>query len=332
MKGEGSVKKKNSSNLNDRAHKIVKKMISKSESIGVTVSRAQNNAVLIDAGIKTPGSPEAGRLFAEVCLGGTAEVSLGLAELGGALMPSVTVVASEPVRGCMASQYAGWTIKTGGERPYFAMGSGPARALYGAEEIYKTIGNTERSQVAVLALETRTYPPEDVLEYIAGRCGVEPEKLFVLLAPTASIAGCVQVAARIVETGLHKLRELGFDIGSVIAGWGAAPIAPVAANDGAAVGRTNDGILYGGRTWYTVNCDDAEITKILDKLPAGASSDYGTPFFDLLKRYEWDFYKIDPMLFSPAEVCVNNARSGRTYRAGAVNPSVLKGWTGADGL
>ncbi|MDR1516154.1 MAG: methenyltetrahydromethanopterin cyclohydrolase [Synergistaceae bacterium] len=329
------MKKKNYPNLNDRAYKIVKKMIKVSEHIGVTVSRAQNGAALIDAGIKTPGSPEAGRLFAEVCLGGTAEVSLGLSELGGASLPSVTVVVSDPVRGCMASQYAGWTIKTEGERPYFAMGSGPARALYGAEEIFKTIGNTERTekpQAAVLALETRTYPPEDVLQYIAGRCGVEPEKLFVLLAPTASIAGCVQVAARIVETGLHKLHELGFDIKSVTAGWGTAPIAPVAANDGVAIGWTNDGILYGGRTWYTANCEDEEITKILDKLPAGASSDYGTPFFDLLKRYEWDFYKIDPMLFSPAEICINNARSGRTYRAGAITPSILKGWIGVDGF
>ncbi|MDR0648768.1 MAG: methenyltetrahydromethanopterin cyclohydrolase [Synergistaceae bacterium] len=320
------MKSKNSPNLNDRARKIAKRMIKMSDRIGVVVSESQNGAVLIDAGIKAPGSPEAGRLFSEACLGGTARVSLGLSEFGGVCLPSVTVVADEPVRGCMASQYAGWTIKGEGERPYFAMGSGPARALYGAEEIFKKIGNAERSDTAVLALETRAYPPDGVLEYICGRCGVKPERLFVLLAPTASIAGCVQVAARIVETGLHKLHELGFDINNVTAGWGAAPIAPVAANDGAAIGWTNDGILYGGRAWYTVVCDDEEITGILGKLPASASPDYGTPFFDLLKRYEWDFYKIDPLLFSPAEVCVNNARSGRTYRAGSVNPSILKGW------
>ena len=317
---------KYSPKLNERAHKIAKKMIRQSSSLGIAVSRADCGAVLIDAGIKLPGSPEAGRLFAEVCLGGSASVTLGLCETGGSWMPSVTVVASEPVRGCMASQYAGWTIKTEGERPYFAMASGPARALYGAEEIFKQIGCTEDSDVAVLALETRSYPPEDVLQYIAGRCGVEPEKLFVLMAPTASIAGCVQIAARIVETGLHKLHELGFDINSVTAGWGVAPVAPVAANDGLAIGWTNDGILYGGRAYYTANCDDGEIIRILDKLPSSASPDYGTPFFEILRRYGWDFYKIDPMLFSPAAICVNNARSGRTYRAGAVNPSILAEW------
>ena len=33
-----------------------------------------------------------------------------------------------------------------------------------------------------------------------------------VVAPTASIAGCVQVVARILETGLHKMDALGFDI------------------------------------------------------------------------------------------------------------------------
>jgi methenyltetrahydromethanopterin cyclohydrolase len=33
------------------------------------------------------------------------------------------------------------------------------------------------------------------------------------------------------------------------------------------------------------------------------------------------------MLFSPAAVCVNNARSGRTYCAGAIDPSILAEWT-----
>jgi methenyltetrahydromethanopterin cyclohydrolase len=313
--------------INERALRIAKKMIKRSAELGVTVSSADCGATLIDAGVKTPGSPEAGRLFSEACLGGTASVALGISEFGEVAMPSVTVVVNEPVRGCMASQYAGWTIKTDA---YFAMGSGPARALYGAEEIYKDIGNTEKCDVAVLALETREYPSDSVLGYIAGRCGVKPEKLFVLIAPTASITGSVQVAARIVETGMHKLHQLGFNINCVTAGWGVAPVAPVAVSDGRAIGLTNDCILYGGRAWYTVNCEDDDIKEILDKLPSSASSDHGTPFFELMEKYDWDFYRIDPLLFSPAEVYINNARSGNTYRAGRIDLKILEELAGEE--
>jgi methenyltetrahydromethanopterin cyclohydrolase len=224
----------------------------------------------------------------------------------------------------MASQYAGWTIKGGEDSKFFALGSGPARALYGAEEIFKQIGCTESAERAVLALETRCFPPDDVLAYVAESCRVAPENLIVLLAPTASVVGCIQVAARIVETGMHKLHELGFDIKRVTAGWGTSPVAPVAANDGLAIGWTNDVILYGGRVWYTVDCDDGDIERIIDKLPANSSIDYGTPFYDLLKRYDWDFYKIDPMLFSPAVFAINNARTGRTFRAGATDIAILE--------
>ena len=319
------MKDGHSDKINARAYRMAEKMIARAPALGVAASKAACGAILIDAGIKSRGSPEAGRLFSKICLGGTASVTLGLSDLGGVVLPSVTVVVNEPVRGCMASQYACWTIKTGreGRKPYFAMGSGPARALYGSEEIFGKIGCAEKSDVAVLALETREYPPESVLEYIAEQCGVKPGKLVVLMAPTASVVGCVQVSARIVETGMHKLHGLGFDINRVTAGWGVAPIAPVAANDGLAIGWTNDCVLYGGMAWYTADCEDEEITRVLGRLPAGASAEYGTPFFDLLKRCDWDFYRIDPLLFSPAVVCINNVRTGRSYRAGEVNPALL---------
>lgn len=311
--------------MNERAYAIAQAMLQGANHIGAVWNIAGCGATIIDCGVNAPGSPEAGRLFSLACLGGTAQVDLGAAEMGQGWIPSVTVKVNEPVRGCMAAQYAGWTIKGDEKTDYFAMGSGPARALYGAEEIFREIGCTEEANVAVLALETRHYPPDSVLEYVAASCKVRPENLAVLLAPTASIVGCIQVAARIVETGLHKLHTLGFDLGRVVAGWGQAPIAPVASNDGRAIGWTNDGILYGGRAWYTVDCEDEQIEKILPALPACSSSDYGTPFFDLLQRYSWDFYKIDPMLFSPAMVYLNNTRSGRTFVAGKLNEKILEG-------
>ena len=90
-----------------------------------------------------------------------------------------------------------------------------------------------------------------------------------------------------------------------------------------AIGRTNDAVLYGGSAWYTVRTEDAHIEKFIEKLPSSASRDYGTPFFDLFQRYGGDFYKIDPLLFSPAEIYVNNQTSGRTFHAGGLNLDMI---------
>ena len=69
---------------------------------------------------------------------------------------------------------------------------------------------------------------------------------------------------------------------------------------------------------------DDELAELAKQLPASASSDYGAPFYDIFKRYNYDFYKIDPLLFSPGEVWLTSAASGRTFHAGRLNPEVLR--------
>jgi methenyltetrahydromethanopterin cyclohydrolase len=242
-------------------------------------------------------------------------------------MPGVEVSVSHPVVACMASQYAGWAVKapkTEDSASYFAMGSGPARALYRGDPIFSSIDYRDPADVAVLTLESRTLPPPAVTDLIAGKCGVSPDRLHLLMAPTACTVGSVQVAARIVETGIHKMHEVGFDINAVRSGFGTCPLAPVAADDLTAIGRTNDGVLYGGRAWYTVQTDDDQLESVIEQLPSVSSKDYGATFGELFRRYDHDFYKIDPLLFSPAEVTVTNLTSGRTFRAGGVNPEIIR--------
>jgi methenyltetrahydromethanopterin cyclohydrolase len=176
----------------------------------------------------------------------------------------------------------------------------------------------------VLVLETRNPPTETVAAWVSQKAGLEPSQLTFVAAPTASIAGGVQIIARILETGLHKMDVLGFDVTRIVSGIGTAPLPPVAKNDLRAIGRTNDSILYGGQARYTVDADDAELAALVPSIPASASKDYGTPFSEIFKRYDGDFYKIDPLLFSPAEVWLTSAQSGRTYHAGRVNPEVLR--------
>ena len=313
--------------LNERAHAVFRRLSEAAEPLGVAVSELDNGATILDAGVETDGSLEAGRLFSEVCLGGLADVQLRQLDLDGLVLPGVEVSVPQPVLACMASQYAGWAVNvpaTDTSKKYFAMGSGPARALHRSEPIFADIDYRDPGTLAVLTLESNRLPSLEVAAWIAGKCGVSPERLFLLVAPTASLVGSVQIAARIVETGLHKMHEVGFDITSVRSGFGTCPLAPVAADELTAIGRTNDAVLYGGRAWYTVKTDDALIESVIERLPSVASGDYGVPFGELFRRHGGDFYKIDPLLFSPAEVALTNSVSGRTFHAGGVNSAVLR--------
>ncbi len=313
--------------VNERALAIVRRLADAAEPYRVTVSEYENGVTVLDCGIEAPGSLEAGRLFSEICLGGLGGVQLRELHLDGLSIPGVEVSVSHPVVACMASQYAGWAVKppkSEDAKQYFAMGSGPARALYRGDPVFSAIDYRDPADVAVLTLETRTLPPRAATDWIAGKCGVAPKDLYLLTAPTACMVGSVQVAARIVETGIHKMHEVGFDIGTVRSGFGSCPLAPVAADDLTAIGRTNDGVLYGGRAWYTVEAEDEQVAAVIEQLPSASSKDYGTTFGELFQRYDQDFYKIDPLLFSPAEITITNATSGRTFRAGGVDPEILR--------
>ena len=307
--------------VNERAVKIVQRMIADAEALELAVAQLENGATVVDAGVQVPGSLEAGRLFAEVCLGGLGKVRFCELDVDGLWLPGVTVTVSHPPVACMAAQYAGWAVKG---KKFFAMGSGPARALYRGEPLFEHLDYQDQADVAVLALEGRKLPLEEAAEKVATKCQVSPDHLYLLVAPTASLVGSVQVAARVVETGLHKMLEVRFDLGTVLSGFGTCPLAPISGDDLRAIGRTNDAVLYGGRAWYTVRADDAQIGPVIEQLPSSASRDYGTPFYDLFQRYEGDFYKIDPLLFSPAEVAINNVTSGRTFRAGGVNAEMIQ--------
>jgi methenyltetrahydromethanopterin cyclohydrolase len=110
----------------------------------------------------------------------------------------------------------------------------------------------------------------------------------------------------------------------VVSGFGSCPLPPVAKTDPEAIGRTNDAVLYGGQVELTVDTPDEELEAIAPRLPASASSDYGEPFGRVLEGADWDFYKIDPLLFSPAEVRLTNVSSGRSFHAGGVDIDVLE--------
>jgi methenyltetrahydromethanopterin cyclohydrolase len=306
--------------LNKTAHLLARQLVEQAARTRISVSTSARGSTLIDCGISAPGGLEAGKALAEICLAGLGQVQFvpGAAELWPG--PAVAVRTDFPVLACMAAQYAGWKVQ---HEAFFAMGSGPMRAAAGKEALFEKLDFHERSDVAVGALETRTPPPDDVLHSLAEACGVADERLTVLVAPTASQAGSVQIAARSVETALHKLLELGFDINRVESGYGVAPLPPVACDDLSAIGRTNDAVLYGAVVTLWVRGEDESLCAIGPKTPSSASSDFGEPFGEIFKRYGGDFYRIDPLLFSPAVVTFSNLDTGSTFRFGHTLPRVI---------
>lgn len=309
--------------VNEKAFEIVKEIMDRKDELQCAVVEQGNGATLIDAGIQVPGGIEAGRLVGEICLGGLGAVRISHMHIGDMTLPAVIVSTDHPKIATMGSQYAGWVIN---EDKYFAMASGPARALAVVEKkLYAELEYEDKAKVGVIVLETRKPPPENITDYIAEKCGISASDLYCVMTPTACIAGSVQISARIVEVGVHKLHELGFSPDKIKTGHGVAPIGPVAKSDNRAMGVTNDCILYGGRTFYFVRPDeDEDIEALTAKVPSSASKQYGKPFYDLFKSVEFDFYKVDPLLFSPAEVTINDIVKGKTYKAGALNPEVLK--------
>lgn len=312
-------------NLNQNARRLFDQVVINSSTLGVKVLVLPNGTTVIDAGVESIGSLTAGKYFAEICLGGVGQVHFTQINLARFSLPGVQVIIDEPILGCMASQYAGWKIEVESKfeaRPFMAMGSGPARLLARVEKLFSQINYRENSSTAVIALESSQLPGAEVAQFIAERCQVHPEELFIIVASTGSLVGSVQIAARIVETGMHKMLELGFDLNKILSGFGVSPVAPVIKDSLKAIGRTNDCILYGGEAYYTICCDDSEITRILDQIPASSSKDYGLPFYELFQRYQ-NFYQIDPLLFSPARITLNNISTGKVFQAGQFNEKLL---------
>jgi len=307
--------------MNGLSWELADEMAEQEERLRVKVTTLPGGARIIDAGVEVPGGFNAGLALAEICMGGLGDVAYSPLQIGGLTWPGLTVWTDHPAVSCMASQYAGWSVSVG---KFFGMGSGPLRAHARVErELFEKLSYEEEAGRGVLVLESRALPTDEVADWVARKARLTPSDLTFVVAPTASLAGGVQISARILETGLHKMETLGFDVRRVVSAMGTAPIPPVAKNDLRAIGRTNDCILYGGQARYTIRAGDAELAELAAKVPASASRDYGTPFYDVFQRYEGDFYKIDPLLFSPAEVWLTSTESGRTFHAGHLNPEVL---------
>lgn len=315
-----------SATLNQRAAALWQSASQQAEKLRIKISDDGDGGVVADFGVDAAGGLAAGVMLARICLADLAEVAIESGDPAVWAGPAVSVRTDHPIEACLASQYAGWQIS---HEKFFAMGSGPMRGLTGKEDLFKDIGYPAETgfrhseELAVGVLETRAIPTDEIAGKIAKDCDVDVRSLLLCVAPTASIAGHVQVVARSVETSLHKLHELNFDMSRIVSGFGTAPLPPIAKEDMQGIGRTNDAILYGGRVTLWVRGDDESLKEVVGQVPSCASKDFGRPFGELFASYDHDFYKIDPHLFSPAAIEFVNLDTGNSFRAGETRAEIL---------
>lgn len=306
--------------LNQSALRVVEDCVARAESLGIQVSQSANGARILDFGVEARGGLEAGVQMAAICMSGKSQVSISSGNRGIWAGPWVQVTTDHPIQACMLSQYAGWPVKSD---DFFAMGSGAMRVRRGKEDVLKSLDAHDGEALAVGTLECDCLPNNQVIEMIAQECSVPVSALNLAVAPTRSIAGCVQVVARSIETSLHKLFELGFPLEQVRSAYGVAPLPPPTPDFATGIGRTNDAILYGGHVSLWVEGEDSYIKELCRGLPSAASRDFGAPFAEIFKRYKYDFYQVDPGLFSPAEVMVFNLSSGNSWHFGELREDLV---------
>lgn len=311
--------------INTKVAPLVRDIIDNADALRVGVTKGSLGETLIDCGVNAVGGLEAGRRLSEICLGGLGVVSFETASTEDPWPFLVTVHTSQPVIACLGSQYAGWSISVEADGKKFnVLGSGPARAMGSSEKLFDELGYRDEAETAALVIEADKAPPPALIELVANACKIAPEKLTVLYAPTSSLAGTVQIAARCLEVALHKAHELHFPLNDIVDGMATVPVPPPTPGFIEAMGRTNDAIIYAGRAQLYVTGEADAAKKLARDLPSANSKDYGKPFAELFAAVKGDFYAIDPMLFSPAKVTVTSLDTGESFQNGKIDDAVLQ--------
>ncbi len=306
--------------INELTQPLVQSLLADADKLRLALHTMDNGCTVVDAGIDVPGGLEAGRLITEICLGGLGRVSLTHSSYTGRWPLTIHVQTANPVLACLGSQYAGWSLS---HEKYYALGSGPARAVYAKEQLFSELDYRDSAESTVLVIENDKLPPLEIIEKVAKACNVATEHLTLIVTPTRSLAGCVQVVGRVLEVALHKAHELHFPLQNIIDGSGSAPVCPPHPDFIQAMGRTNDAILFAGQVHLFVAGGDEQAQRLARELPSSTSKDYGKPFAQVFKEYDYDFFKVDGLLFSPASVIVTAVESGNSFHAGRLDEALL---------
>ena len=217
-------------------------------------------------------------------------------------------ISRDPLIATLGCQLAGWAIEIDGKK---RLGSGPARILARKPgKIIDATGYIESSDKAALILETNSLPGLDECQKILDE--TKAKELIIAAFREDSTIGLINVLARIVEVGMFRLHNIGYDTQKVIWAKGTVPIPPLGKD---IMYTSNDAIIYRGTVSLETEGWDAALT---DKAVSKISSAYGKNFKEIFTDAGSDFYKIDPQIFAPAHIAVKDLQDGKSYAAGGV--------------
>lgn len=297
--------------IHNRAMRLVQQLLADPSFYKIQVITV-DGATVIDCGVGVLGSQQAGLLFSRIAMGGMGCVQLGWQKLEEELWPVVQVRTDHPSAACLGCQHTNWIIEKGS---FNATAFGPGWLLSQLED--------EHSEYAILCMEGRELPSPEVVSWVARHCHVDNESIYILIAPTASIVGSIQMASRSMETGLYKMQNMGYPVQRVISSQGTCFLSPASRDDRQALGRTNDAIIYGSISHYTIDDTTDSLQAILNQIPSSSAADYGQLFGLLFQRYG-NFYNIDSNLFGPSAVSLSSTQSGEVLKSGHLRPDLLQ--------
>lgn len=307
-------------NLNQRAAAICREIEASAQTLDVQIIRTPAGAMILDFGTDRTSTHEAGILLSRICMADLASIEQIESPIDDFDFPFLKVETEAPLNACIGAQYAGWPFST---ENIFSMCSGPARMKRGKEEILTRYGLIDQTDGAAVAIfESNRIPNDEDIAEFASECNCSTQDVVICIAKTCSLPGTMQVVSRIVETAMHKLFEIGFDLTKVKKASGTAPVCPLGKDDYQAMGWTNDCILYGGEVQLWVD-EPADLDELVKQLPSSSSDEHGRPFIEIFEFYERDFYKVDRMLFSPAKVTVHCLSSNQSATAGELRTDLL---------
>ncbi|MFC2082943.1 methenyltetrahydromethanopterin cyclohydrolase [Candidatus Bipolaricaulota bacterium] len=316
-----------------RSNGLIQQLLLDASLLGLEISTSTNGATIIDCGIASPGSWEAGRRIVEISQGGAAHAWLGTTEIAGSSLPKITVESWQPALSAYGLQVSVPLIEID---PAMRL-SGPILAALEPEttrrlpEMPEDLRGDRAWGIGVL--ETKRIPTEETIDALAQRSGRTASEMILLAVPTHSISGATQIAGRINECVLFTLQEsLGIDANRVSHILGEVPIGPGIGNGNTFPLTSDDYIHYAGRVILTIDTlPGINLAELATNLTFRSTQAYGRPFAELLDEAGGVFEAISGLidLNKVAQITVIHQRTGETVSAGMRDEALLAKWIAA---